>query len=466
VWNPDYEVGLQRVTVPILFAWLFLPGAVDASPGVPQALILMDRAVADSAEADRLAKVIRIRTAGLYAPAMASDFEAISGVGVSCSPELISDDRLRLLAGIREGADLFYDTTAVHAATRTLDTALNDYFERPCLLAGDLAGLGRVCEGAVLLVRLLLVQDRTVEAGAVARRMGRVFPLEMVESVDAPPDAARFLHEAVLEARSVEAEVLVVGERPDRARRVQLYRDGFPVPGVSPWRIRVSRGPHEWMLRVESGPTLTRRLETSGTDGAIRFDPSLAGSVVTGPAGTLTMAPGWSGDDATGQAAERIADLTDMVVLMVRGSWASDGADGIRVTEVDSSGAAGKDLIRLKPGEEGTMEVLVASEGPLARSVPWPWPWVTGGLSAGFLAAGAYLNWAANKDASAVNRGENRVSSYKKNRTWAIVNYTMAAVGGGTALVLYFLQPGKKSQYVLGAAPVDGGAAMSFSTSF
>ncbi|NOZ02152.1 MAG: hypothetical protein GXP54_09720 [Deltaproteobacteria bacterium] len=451
----------------LLALGLFEHPALGAAPQRTRAFILMDRNLEASPDATRMVDAIRAEVVGLYEIASFKDYGELAGIPGACSPERVAKRRKALLAGIREGAALFYDSTAVMAATRTLDSATNDFFAAPCLLAGDREALRETCEGAVLLVRLNLFQKKRKEASALARRIALVFGREMVDTVDVPPDVATFLADVRREVESSTALVQINVAPDATVKGARLYRDGFQVPGASTWLVRVPEGVHEWTLVTGSGLILNRRMDNRGKDGSLVFDPYLVGKVAAGPSGTLALVPGPDGAERAGRVAQRIADLTGATVLVARGPRAAEPSGWITVRVVDKDGAAGSELIRLRPGPDGgDMEVLVDSKGPLAVRSAWPWPWVTAGVSAGFLAAGAYLNWAANQDADAINRGRNKVASYNKNRTWAIVNYALAAAGAGTAVILYFVRPKHRSRFIIGASPVEDGAALSLTGRF
>jgi len=457
--------------IPLLVGIVVLsvfPFTAHSSPDRPEAVILLSESTADSQDVGLVADIVRSRVGEVYRVVDSSKVLGMIGLDESCAVDEAAVKRREIMNGIMEGLDLFYESTALHAATRALSATLDEYFDHTCVAVGDTDIRHAICAGAVVQVRLLLMQEMMEAAAVLARRMSLCFPARMVQSVDAPPDVRRFLDGVREGVESVGTSVEVVVSKGMGEVDDTLFVNGSPVPGTSPWVVELAAGTHEFTLVTSSGEVLTQRRTVSDEAATIRFDPGLAGAVKAGPSGTLVIRGGPEGTPPGVPVARLIADVTGVVVLLVLGKGEQGDGSWVVVREITASGSADAGMFRFRPGrgQDGSMEVVVDPSGTLSRKRAWPWPWVSAGLSVGFLAAGAYLNWAANDDADAVNRGENRVQSYKRNRTWAIVNYALAAAGVGTSLMLYFLQPGFKTHFTVGAAPIDDGVVVGLSGKF
>jgi len=433
-------------------AILFASPASARSAG---ALMLMDRGLAAHAQ-DRILEVVRAQMLRIHRVVPASTVLTLAQRRPECEPG--SSRGAEALANAREGISAFFEQTDLLRATRLLEQAVSSFLDRPCILRGDEAAIQDLCAGGALLVRLYLLQGRGDEAQRLARRLTRALPVERLAATGEPPEVLGLFTSPREEVRDVDG----TAGPEDRAAGATWLAGAVSSAQGARARIQfVGPGPHVVALLTRDG----RAYEWSGTlDGPhLSLDLELAERVQPGPSGSLQPALETEQPDRLLDTARLVASITHHTVLLVQSDpqW-------VRVEEVAPDRDHPRELLRLRPVEEPRdgIEVVVEPGGPLLTRPAWPWPYLAAGVSVSFLGAGVALNILANRDAKAVNDGENRVSEYRTRRAWAIASYSAAGVSAGAAVVLFLLRPDPTERFIVFGTGPGGGGGVSLSGSF
>jgi len=141
--------------------------------------------------------------------------------------------------------------------------------------------------------------------------------------------------------------------------------------------------------------------------------------------------------------ATRVAEVTGRTVLLVQ-----ETGVGVSVSAVSRNRLVRRDMMRVVLTDKGH-DVTVARDAPFVRRPNWPWPYVSGGLGASLLVAGAVLNIKANDDAEAISAGENRVVRHRALKDAAIACYAVGGGGLAAAVTLFFLRPGPETRFLV-----------------
>jgi hypothetical protein len=434
-----------RLAVAVIATVLALPAA--ASPGeVREAVLLLDAPPADPASTARMLAVAREEVKAAWRVVPAAGLFELARMDPACAAT--TEARAAgdaIVAGVREGLRLFFDETAVERSQEVLSRAVHGYIEHPCLLAGRPSDRAEVCAGAVVLARILL-PGTPEAAAAVARRLALVFAADEVAAQDVPPEMGRFFAGIRADVESVSATLEVEAGPGAAAAGASLWVDGREVAGGPPWSATVAAGSHEVALRLANGDAISRRVVTAEARARVAFDVVLAGALASGPEGSLVVSGGRSDAESV---ARRVSEVTGRSVLLARG-----GANGLSVAAVEPAGP-GVDLLTMRPADPaGAVDVSLAADAPIVTTDPWPWPWVSAGLSAGLLAAAAGLNVAADRAASDVNAGQNRLAEWRAMRGSSIACYCLAAAGAASTVLLFVLKPPPRTRFVVGPSGV------------
>lgn len=425
--------------------------ASSAKTEVPEAVLLLDHEAASGA-AGRIVEVIRAQMMRIYRVVPGENAVVLAQREPACET---GAGLARVLEGVRSGSDLFFERTDLDGSMKTLEEAVFNFFERPCVVRGEEAALREVCAGAALLLRLRLLRGRTREAEALAFRIATTFPAGMVEETHEPPEVLAL----IASARQKGLKTVLSVTPANRATGARLLVNGMSGEGEGPWQVYLAPGAHhELTVMTATGAVYVWRGSPRGQD--IHLDLTLADRLVVGPKEAVKLTDGRDSPTEGASVAKLLAQVTGRTVLYAHGE--NDG--WIIVEEVIPGRETARELLRLKPRADIGLgiDVVVDPAGPLLYRPTWPWPYIAAGAAAGLLGAGIYLNVAANRDADAVNRGySNRVQEYWTHRRWSIVCYALAGASGASAVLLALLRPQLRDRFVVYGTPDEGGGFVS-----
>ena len=447
--RPSVRTGCVLVA-----ALVCAPVGARAEPasGAAEAIVLLDREPADAAAAGRVVRAIRQQVARAYRAVPAPDVAEIARPDPACSAGEMASSAATILVDMREGQRQFYEETSIDAARTALARGFDRSAAHPCVMGRLKVEKAEVCSGAVLLVRVHLMDGKPEAASAVARRMSVMFPKALVDAVDVPPEVGRFLAGVREDVDQGSGSLRVRAVPEAAASGAVLVVDGAPAEGSQPWSVKVASGQHEVTVLLGDGSAVTRRVAAGPDVVPVEIDLVLAGAVVPGPEGSLALAPARKPGDAPA-VARRLAEVTGRTILVVR-----DEAGASLLGSVQPSGPVRDRVAAFRPiaSPAGAFEVAVAADGPLAVRPSWPWPWAAAGASGAFLTVAAVMNWQANRETDKVNQGTNRVSTRGIYRGLAIGGYTVSAAAAAAAVVLYFTRPAPQTRFVVTPAGASG----------
>lgn len=403
----------------------------------PGAIILLSSSNPEDLTTRKMLSVLKQQVSSTWQIMDVSSVVELARVDPVCT-DGHEKERLKetIVADVREGLRLFFDETALDASRELLTKATNAFFEHPCIF-GDLPDeRTEVCAGAVVLARILLLSEPELSA-AVARRIALVFSAEEVQAHDVPPEIARFLKGIRLDVEMTKAEVEI--EVQPEVREAALFIDGRKVTSS---KTALAAGSHEVSLRLADGLALSRRVVTGNTPVKVHFDVVLAGALRPSQEGCLILG-GLRAQDPIA-VARRVSELTGLVAILA----AEKHGGGLSVTAVTPSGQ-GPELMTIEPESTRKFGVTFTPDSPILAKEPWPWPFVTAGVSVALLAAAVGLNVGANQAAASINDGENQLLQWRAMYYSSIACYTLAAAGATTTVLLFVFRPSPSTHLVI-----------------
>jgi len=339
-----------------------------------------------------------------------------------------------LKSALADGLRLFYEKTDIDAATRALEDTLADVLASPCILASGTTAMSEFPEAAQTLIRLHMMKGNSDKAATLALA---VLPWLREGGLrqDAPPEVLRFVDgvEATLPPPSDPLRIII--DPPELADGTTLVVDGRHISGQAPWSLQLRSGQHEIAVSTPMGLTYYRRANIPQSGKELHIDLALAAVLDNGPDGAIQL-KGVPTDNAE-RTATRIAAASSSSVMLVRAAAELGGLD---VERIGVDGSIQPWLqVRIRP--EGGHIINLGIGEAQAAAPAWPWPWVAAGVSAGSLTAAILLNVAANRDARAINRGENILSRQQSERNASIACYAVSGAAAAGAIVLAILKP-------------------------
>ena len=402
------------------------------------AVLLVERGSLDSGVMSSVLRTVTSEVSRTWTIAAAEGIEELPMNDGDCSVGGARETLPKVVGVLKGAINKFYVETDIEGATAQLETGVAPFLEHPCLLGRLSQERPDVLSAWVLLVRLYLSDGKPEKAAALARRLAMSFARSEVSAVDVPPEVARFLEGIRADVESVQG-LLTVSALPREAVS-GLVLDGRTLPGGGPWEVMVPAGLHDLTVFQESGAAVTRRVTVGDKPLAVEFDLVLAGGIEPGPEGGLYLAG--TGRDSV-EVASRVAEVTGRTVLLVQ-----ETGVGVSVSAVSRNRLVRRDMMRVVLTDKGH-DVTVARDAPFVRRPNWPWPYVSGGVGASLLVAGAVLNIKANDDAEAISAGENRVVRHRALKDAAIACYAVGGGGLAAAVTLFFLRPGPKTRFLV-----------------